>query len=136
MIKIIQVIISGIRCPKCGGNKIYTLGDSRKKCGSCFHRYSIKKYELEFKILHYFCLEISARKAAKDLQISYKNVSSRFQQFRAEIAGYLESSLSDFTGEIECDESYFGGKRKGPRREVAGGLHRGGEPYPGHVRHL
>ena len=37
-------------------------------------------------------------------------------QYRREIFNFLDSEFEHLSGEIECDESYFGGKRKGNRR--------------------
>ena len=66
-------------------------------------------------ILYYFYLEISARKAAKELKLNYKTVQSRFMQFRKLIAVFCNKEAKNLNGEIEIDESYFGGKRKGQR---------------------
>ena len=35
--------------------------------------------------------------------------------YRVEIFDYLAEEFRKLSGEIECDESYFGGKKKGPR---------------------
>ena len=66
-------------------------------------------------ILYYFYLEISARKAAKELKLDYETVQSRFMQFRKKIAEYCNQEAKKLNGELEIDESYFGGKRKGNR---------------------
>ena len=66
-------------------------------------------------ILYYFYLEISARKASKELKLNYKTIQSRFMQFRRKIAEYCNQEARELNGEVEIDESYFGGKRKGQR---------------------
>ena len=66
-------------------------------------------------ILYYFYLEISARKAAKELKLDYETVQSRFMQFRKKIAEYCNQEAKKLNGELEIDESYFGGKRKDNR---------------------
>jgi transposase len=66
-------------------------------------------------ILYYFYLEISARKAAKELKLDYETIQSRFMQFRKLIADYCNQEARKLNGELELDESYFGGKRKGNR---------------------
>jgi transposase len=66
-------------------------------------------------ILYYFYLEISARKTAKELETHYHTVQSRFMQFRKKIADYCNQEARKLNGELELDESYFGGKRKGTR---------------------
>jgi len=36
-------------------------------------------------------------------------------QYRQEIVGVLDQDLRKLSGEIGCDESYFGGTKNGPR---------------------
>jgi transposase len=66
-------------------------------------------------LLHYFSLEIPANKAAKDLGIGYKRVHRHYMVYRNKIYEFLKEEFRKLSGEIECDESYFGGKRKGIR---------------------
>mgnify|MGYP001562535131 FL=1 len=66
-------------------------------------------------VLYYFYLEVSARKTAYELNVDYETVQSRFMQFRKYIADYCNKEAEKLNGEIEIDESYFGGKRKGNR---------------------
>jgi len=42
-------------------------------------------------------------------------------QFRKAISDYLEAQFAELNGELEIDESYFGGKRKGKRGRGAAG---------------
>ncbi|NUQ82490.1 MAG: IS1595 family transposase [Bacteroidetes bacterium] len=53
--------------------------------------------------------------------IDYKTVSKIFKQLRAEIAGFIDVDFQELHGEIECDESYFGGHRKGTRGRGSAG---------------
>jgi transposase len=69
----------------------------------------------DLNLLHYFSLEIPANKAAKDLRFSYKRVRQKYQQYRQEIYEFLCHEFRQLSGEIECDESYFGGRKKGIR---------------------
>ena len=66
-------------------------------------------------VLYYFYLEISARKTAKEFNLDYETIQSRFMQFRKKIAEYCNKEAEKLNGELEIDESYFGGKRKGQR---------------------
>ena len=66
-------------------------------------------------VLYYFYLEISARKTAKEFNLDYETIQSRFMQFRKKIAEYCNKEAEKLNGELEIDESYFGGKRKGTR---------------------
>lgn len=66
-------------------------------------------------ILHYFCLELSANKTARLLNLDYETVRSKYMLFREKIAEHTKDNFKRLTGEFEIDETYFGGKRKGKR---------------------
>jgi transposase len=66
-------------------------------------------------ILYYFYLEISAKKTCNEMNLDYGVVHRKFMQFRKNIAEYCNKEANKLNGEIEIDESYFGGKRKGQR---------------------
>jgi len=117
----INKFIEGKACPRCSGLHLYRLNDNRFKCYQCSFKYSSKKYKNDLTVLHYFSLEIPANKAAKDLGMNYKTVRSKYMQYRQEIFDYLQQEFYKLSGEIECDESYFGGKRKGPRGRGSAG---------------
>src|SRR3989344_603834 len=91
---------------------MYFLG---RKCIFCKKYYSLKKLRRDLQILYYFYLEISARRAANELEINYNAVHRKFMQFRRKIADYCNQEAIKLNGELEIDESYFGGKRKGNR---------------------
>ena len=105
----------GRKCIFCDKNRLYKLKDNRVKCKSCNKYYSLKKLRIDMTILYYFYLEISARKTANELELNYKTIQDRFMQFRKKIAEYCNQEAKKLNGEIEIDESYFGGKRKGQR---------------------
>jgi len=87
----------------------------------CHLKYSPKKFSDDFAILHYFSLEIPANKTAKDLGFSYNKVRGKYMQYRQDIYNFLQQEFNKLSGEIECDESYFGGRRKGNRGRGAAG---------------
>ena len=117
----IQNIIQGKECLRCSHQKVYTLSDARVKCSGCGYKYSIKRIEDDLRILHYFSLEIPANKATRDLGFGYNIVRTKYMHNRQDIARYLQKQFNRLSGEIECDESYFGGKRKGPRGRGSAG---------------
>jgi len=70
--------------------------------------------------LKLFELEVSARRAARELGLAYNTVHRLFLLFRERI--YRSSSQEDqLSDEVEMDESYFGGRRRGKRRHGASG---------------
>jgi transposase len=74
------------------------------------------------------------RESAGQLDLSYNTIYDLFNLFRQSIAGSDKDTSFVLSGEIEMDESYFGGRRKGNRGRGAAGkipvfgiLERGGK---------
>jgi len=105
----------GKTCIFCDKYGLYRLADRRVKCKHCNKKYSLTKLKRDLIILYYFYIEVSARKTSKEIKLNYKTIQSRFMQFRRKIADYCNQEAKKLNGEIEIDESYFGGKRKGNR---------------------
>ena len=81
-------------------------------------------------------LEVTARAAADLLGLQANTTTLFYRKVRGRIAEKLEAAASEVAGEIELDESYFGGVRKGKRGRGAAGkfpvfgiLKRGGKVY-------
>ena len=73
-------------------------------------------------LLEYFVLEVTARSAANLLGIQANSAILFYRKVRQEIAKKLEIEAQEiFNGDIEIDESYFGGVRKGKRGRGAAG---------------
>ncbi len=88
------------------------------------------------KLLEFFVLEVTARAAADLLGLQANTTILFYRKVRGLIAERLEAAASEVAGEIELDESYFGGVRKGKRGRGAAGkvpvfgiLKRGGKVY-------
>jgi transposase len=71
-------------------------------------------------LIKYFALEVPASRAAKVMQINRHSAERVYQVIRRCLARECELH-SPLGGEVECDESYFGGRRKGPRGRGAAG---------------
>ena len=96
-------------------------------------RLSDKKHR---QLLEYFVLEVTARAAADLMEIQANTAVLFYRKVRMIITEKLETEASEFTGEIELDESCFGVVRKGKRGRGAAGkvpvfgiLKRGGKVY-------
>ena len=61
-----------------------------------------------------FELDTSVRESAKQLGLAYNTVYRLYQSLRYAIV-ITDTNYQSFSGEIEMDESYFGGRRKGNR---------------------
>lgn len=90
----------------------------------------------QLKRLEHFVAGTPARTAA-DLVDVHRNSAIRFfHKLRGAVASKQQKRAAQFCGEIEVDESYFGGIRKGKRGRGAAGktsvfglLKRGGKVY-------
>ena len=89
------------------------------------------------RLIEHFIAGTTARTAASLVGVHRNSAAFYFHRLRQIIAHELEvESEAMFGGEIEVDESYFGGKRKGKRGRGAAGkipvfglLKRGGKVY-------
>ena len=72
-------------------------------------------------IIKLFELEVSVRKMALQLSLSYRSVYAAVTAIRMAILSHAEDAKSLLGGEIELDEAYFGGRRKGKRGRGAAG---------------
>src|SRR5260370_447180 len=77
--------------------------------------------KLQLRLLEDFVLQVTARSAADLHGIQANTVALFYRKIRLAIAEKLEAQAIPFAGEIEVDESYFGGVRKGPRGRGAAG---------------
>jgi len=64
------------------------------------------------KIIRYFALELTSLQCAKELGINRHTTDRIYEIIRASIAYHCETEQDILNGEVELDESYFGGKRK------------------------
>jgi len=62
-----------------------------------------------------FELEVSARKIAQQVELSYPTVLKAVTIIRIALVAHTKDAKDLFKGEVELDESYFGGRRKGKR---------------------
>ena len=86
------------------------------------------------KLIEHFVLGATARAASEVVDVNVKTATAFFMGLRQLIASNLPSY--ELSGEVEADESYFGGVRKGTRGRGAAGkvavfglLKRGGKVY-------
>lgn len=72
------------------------------------------------RLLEFFVLEVTARAAANLMRFQVNTVALFYRKVLRLVAEKLEADASRFAGEIELDESYFGGVRKSKRGQGAG----------------
>ena len=101
------------------------------------HRKSQLSWSKQERLIEHFISGSTARCTACLVGINKNSAAYYFHRLREIIAYELEAQSGDvFDGEIEVDESYFGGTRKGKRGRGAAGkvpvfglLKRGGKVY-------
>jgi transposase len=62
-----------------------------------------------------FILEVPAHKVHKELDLAYNTTHKIYTKLRQCIYKFVSKDDQLLSGEVEMDESYFGGKRKGGR---------------------
>lgn len=70
----------------------------------------LSKYQLK-KIMYHFCVDVDATRTGKLLGFNRNTTTSYFKMFREAIYLHQITNLNKFYGNVELDESYFGGKR-------------------------
>ena len=80
------------------------------------------KKSIQRKLLEFFVAEVTARTAADLLGIQANTAALFYHKIRLVIEYHLTLEAHDvFEGNVEADESYFGGHRKGKRGRGAAG---------------
>jgi transposase len=118
-------------CPRCKARKLYSLSDKRYRCSRCrytFHDFSgrwINRGSLTcgqwLRVLKLFELEVSTRKVAAQLGVSYNTALKAIDTIRMAILAHARDADVLLGGEVELDEAYFGGHRKGTKGRGAAG---------------
>ena len=72
-------------------------------------------------IIKLFELEVSVRKMAAQMNLAYNTVYRAVRTIRCAILAHAPDASDLMDGEIEIDECYFGGRRKGQKGRGAAG---------------
>lgn len=116
------------QCPQCSFTRAWLLSDKRRKCRRCGKRYRMVSVwdasrlpdAVKRKLLDYFLLGVPS------YRLRFHGLASRparerfFRLVRAAMA-WQEHCRQPFEGPVECDETAFGGHRKGKRGWGAAG---------------
>jgi transposase len=109
-------------CIKCGHKKVYHLSRRRYRCAEC--RYTFTDFtgrwigqlnitsKQWFWIVKLFELEVPSLQIAQQVELSYPTVLKATHLIRMSILAHAQD-FRQLKGEVELDESYFGGRRKG-----------------------
>jgi len=113
--------LRGRKCIFCGSFKVNKTARGYVKCRRCDKQKSLTRLRREIAILMGFYQQQPAYRLASDLQVDVKVVTRVYQRLREALYHVAELEGGKLAGEIELDESYFGGRRKGLRGRGAAG---------------
>jgi len=116
---------NNLSCPNCHFKKYYVMNRGNLRCVKCKTNYKPfcnvylntvnVNYSKWLILLKLFDLGISTRKAAIESGVSYPTALHCFDAIRLAILDEQSKTDEILKGQIEADEAYFGGKRKGNR---------------------
>jgi len=115
-------------CPFCGDKSIGKIRRNFLKCYGYKTEWSVRKSSTleDLKVpfskfilaVKLFILEVPVNKAHKELELAYNTTYKIYTKIRQCIFKFKSKDDQSLSGEVEMDESYFGGKRKGNRGKV------------------
>ena len=122
-------------CPRCENTVLWKLKDNRFKCKNCNYKFGdftatyLNKLKIPINevahILYLFTLGVPAYRMRKYIESSLKTIQKVFTVTRQAIydQALVELKQANISGEIEMDETMFGGRRSGKRGWGASGKH-------------
>ncbi len=115
--------LRGKKCIYCGSFQVNRTSRGYVKCRACRLSKSLRRLKKEISILQGFYQQVPAYRLAQDLGLDVKVVTRVYQKMREVLfhLAELEAAKNKLAGEIELDEAYFGGRRKGKRGRGAKG---------------
>ncbi len=111
----------GRKCIFCGSFKVCRTARRYVKCVRCGRQKSLAQLRRELEIIKGFYQLVPAYRLATDLALDVKTVTRVYQHLRECLYHTTELEAGTLRGEIELDEAYFGGRRKGKRGRGAAG---------------
>ena len=117
-----------MQCPRCAMQPVYFLAEGRYRCGRCGYTFGVftgtwlGRSRLPLPtwlwLVKLFELEVPALVAARQAAVSYPTALRAFTLMRQALRADEAPHLLELVGpEVEADESYFGGRRRGRRAE-------------------
>ena len=111
----------GRKCIFCHHRKVWKTKRGYIKCRFCKRQKGLRILRRELMVIVGFYQQQPATQCALDLRVNYQAVTRIYQRIRNLLLHLCELEGAKMSGEIELDESYFGGKRKGNRGRGAAG---------------
>lgn len=105
----------------CCGAATHRSNERQRQCPKCRRKFSYHQQQKQWALLQAFVLQASAHHAAKTVGTAYHTAYRFYMSLREYLAQAAAKEGKCLLGEIELDESYFGGRRKGRRGRGAAG---------------
>lgn len=105
----------GRKCIFCGSYRVCKTQRGYIKCLKCKKQKGKNILRRELEILIGFHQQIPALRLSYDLGVNYRTVQRVYNKMREILYHVAELEGARLSGEIEIDEAYFGGRRKGKR---------------------
>jgi transposase len=112
--------VVGMLCWRCG-EATRPSHLRQRRCPACSAKWSFHHRRIQWELLKAFCLSTTAHHAARVIGCSYPAAHRTFMSFRLALRDLTDAEKRPLLGELELDESYFGGRRKGKRGRGAAG---------------
>lgn len=106
-------------CPRCGSKKLYQVRRGKLRCSGCLYEFRPKIGRLKLKrsewrkIIFWFVLGHSLRTIVEQTKASHYSVFKAVRKLRQVM---LKDVPEVFSGMVEVDETYLGGKKKNKRK--------------------
>lgn len=108
-------------CPYCGGHHCHLCKDNRYLCKHCNHKFnvtvgtifentkvSLRKWFIAMYLISSHKKGIASHQLARDIKVTQKTAWFILQKVRT----LYGQTVSELSGEVECDEAYIGGREK------------------------
>lgn len=108
-------------CPYCGGHHCHLCKDGRYLCKHCNHKFnvtvgtifentkvSLRKWFIAMYLISSHKKGIASHQLARDIKVTQKTAWFILHKVRT----LYGQTVSELSGEVECDEAYIGGREK------------------------
>jgi transposase len=122
-------------CPRCKTKVFWKLKDRTFKCKKCFYKFNdftktyIGKIKIDYNemvhLIYLFVLGVPGYRIRNYSEVSLKTIQKVYTTIRTAIYDTTVDEMKEayFSGQIEMDETMFGGRRSGKRGWGSSGKH-------------
>ncbi len=93
----------------------------QRQCPRCRKKWSYGLRRVQWELMKAFCLNAAAHHAARCARCDYRTAYRAYMRLRLALGEMTAEEKRPLLGELELDQSYFGGRRRGKRGRGAAG---------------